>query len=350
MSYVTIKDIARRVGVSHTTVSRALNDSPKVKEETKLRIRKVAEELKYVPYTSARGLALGKTYNIGLVVLYNIAEFPPGFLFDISKGIVEEVNKYGYNLTLFFDNLKKSNAIPPKLLRGNLLDGVILLSVEEKQEQFIYDLSAMPKPLVVVNKVIPDLELNYVVADDERGGYLATKHLIDLGHTRIGIINGPICFSTSVNRLRGYKRALEEGGLTYEEDLYCEGGFTKDGGHIAMAKLLNSPSPPSAVFAANDLMAVGAMAEIKRRGLKIPQDIAVVGFDDETFAEHVDPPLTTVRKPRHQMGVEAAKIILEEISGGKGKPVKKVLRTQLIVRRSCGAPLQYVSGGGDVEI
>lgn len=332
---MTIRDIAKLAGVSHTTVSRVLNDSDKVKPETRDKILHLVKELNFSPHTSARALVSGKTNNIGLLILYDLKQFPLGFLPDILAGMSATLNEFGYSLTLLFDQIdEKKNQVSLNLITKDKMDGVFILSVES-DAQVAFKVGNIHLPLVLVNQKVEGLELNYVSTDDEGGAYQAISHLLDLGHTKIGLITGTPKFSTSTDRKAGYIRALNERGIHYDSSLEKIGHFDKNLGYIAMKELLQERPDITAVFAENDLMALGAMKAIKEKNLKIPEDIAVVGFDDAEFAEVIDPSLTTVKKYRTMMGKEAAILMLELLNNKNNKKYKQiVLPTKLMIRES----------------
>lgn len=332
---VTIKDIAKIVGVSHTTVSRVLNNSPRVSPETREKILRTMKELNFSPHLSARSLSSGKTYTIGLLILYDLQQFPADFLPPILAGMTTKLNEYGYNLTLFFDQIEgRKNQVPlERLVRGNM-DGLFLLSVETEAE-LAYKAAQIDIPLVLVNQRIENIDLNYVVADDEGGAYSAVSHLLDLGHRQVAFIGGVPKYKTSMDRRAGYIRALSDRGINFDSRLERIGHFDKDKGYHAMRELIAEVKGITAVFCANDLMALGAIKAIREAGLRIPNDIAVVGFDDAEFAEAIEPSLTTVKKTRTMMGSEAARVMLEILnSEGHKEKYKVILPTRLIVRDS----------------
>lgn len=334
---LTIKDIAKFAGVSHTTVSRVINNYPNVKPETREKILGLIKDLNFSPHISARSLSSGKSYTIGLLILYDLEQFPVDFLPSILVGMTTELNRCKYNLTLLFDQVQgKRNQVPFELSASNNLDGVFILSVETEVE-LAYRIAKIDLPMVLVNQKIEDLNLNYVVADDEGGAYAATSHLLDLGHKKIAFIGGTPKYITSKDRKSGYRRALREHGITPEPSIEKIGFFDRNHGYEAVRELLEQRQDITAIFAANDLMALGAYKAIKERGLSIPNDIAVVGFDDADFAELIDPPLTTVKKSRTLMGSESARLMMDLLNSQDEGKVKQILMpTRLIVRESSG--------------
>lgn len=302
---------------------------------------RIIKEVNYSPHLSARSLISGKTYSIGLLVQFDLQQFPTDFLPSVLAGMTTKLNECGYNLNIFFDQIKgKKNQTPLELFTKNRLDGLIILSVETESE-LAFRVAKIDLPIVLVNQRIEGMNLNSVVADDEGGAYQATLHLLELGHRRIVYINGDPRFKTSVDRKAGYCRALLEKGINPDPNLEKVGYSDSRGGYAVMTELLNERSDFTAVFAANDLMALGAITAIKKRGLKAPEDIAVAGFDDADFAQAIDPTLTTVKKPRALMGSEAARIMMEMINHRDHDEAEQlVLPTRLVVRQSSGIKIR----------
>lgn len=332
---LTIKDIAKFANVSHTTVSRVINNNPQVKPETREKILKLIKDLNFSPNDSARSLSSGKTYKIGLLIMCDLQKVPTDFFTLILSGMVPELNKFGYNLMLFFNQVQgKDNQAPLELMNQNNMDGVFVLSVESEAE-LAYKVAGIRLPLVLVNEKIDDLDLSFVVADDEGGAYQATSHLLDLGHRKIAFIEGFPKYKTSLDRKTGYHRALMDRGINPDLSLERAGFFNTKHGYLAMKELLNDRPDITAVFTANDLMALGAIRAIKEKNLQVPNDIAIVGFDDAEFAEASDPPLTTIKKSRDVMGREAARLMLELLESPDKKESQGItLPTQLIIRES----------------
>jgi len=334
---MTIRDIARLAGVSHATVSRVINNNPNVNEETREKIKKLIKENKFSPNSSARSLISGKTNNIGLLILYDLfqKQFPLDFLPAVLAGMVTRLNEYDYNLSLLFNQLQeKKDLIDLYKLSRNNYDGIFVLSLE-KDSELAYKLGKISLPLVLVNQKIEGLDINYVVTDDETGAYEACMHLINLGHKKIGFIEGDPRYGTSVERKRGYYLALNNSGIDADLSLQKVGYYDQTGGYVAMQELLKENKGITAVFASNDFMALGAMKAIKEKGLRIPEDIAVVGFDDTEFAALVEPAMTTVRKPRTLMGYQAANLMINLLKDTENeKAMSIVLPANLIVRKS----------------
>lgn len=325
---ITIKDIARLAKVAPSTVSRALNNKGRMSSATRKKILRLAQQLDYHPNRNAKGLATNKTGNIGIVI--NRRHRPEGF-YDFYGTIIVEVEEaietQGYHL-IFSTTDGESSSL--RCVMERHVDGLILMGCDISEELV---LSVKGIPLVLVDNHINGVDS---IAIDNRGGaYKATEHLIRLGHRRIGFIAERFNDLSFWERFEGYKLALKDHHLEYDCNLVAEGLTRPEHGYVAMEKLLKRKIP-SAVFAANDSTASGAIRAIKEKGLKIPNDVAVVGFDDGIIAPYTDPPLTTMRVFRERMGVLAAKRLIELIEYPDQSPVYLTLPTKLIVRESCG--------------
>ena len=329
-----IKDVAKLAGVSHTTVSRALNSPEKVKPQTLERIKKIVEETGYTPNLSARSMVGGQKYAIGLLVLYELESFPAGFLASIVEGICVELDKKGYALNIAFQSTHFGREKLPQTLGQSRVDGLLLLAVDPLRDLGAL-LENLSMPVVAINEPLGGTN-GYVVADEAGGAECAVSHLIARGHTKILYINGTPSRSSSIQRREGYLAALKKHGLIYDKALDACANFSKEEAYTCTCGLLDSGTAFDAVFAANDLMALGAMHALQEHGRKIGKEVAVAGFDNQDFASFTAPPLTTVKKPRHQMGAEAARLILDLVAQNvrpKGS-TRIVLPARLIVRES----------------
>jgi len=326
----TISDVAAKAGVSPSTVSRVLNGRPGISEETRSRVLEAAKELGYYPAMAGRGLALGRTENLGFITHHRHTLNPGSFYGEVLAGVDSEARAHGFHV-LFSTNT--SDRLPA-MVKEQRVDGLILAGCDIPRD-LIVALKAHEVPLVLVDNHLD--KVDSVFTDNVGGAREAVTHLIRLGHERIGFICewfGDLSFA---ERFEGFKLALQEHGLPFSEDLTAEGLPRKEGsGYVAMTKLLER-SIPSAVFAANDTTAAEAIRAIKEKGLRVPEDIAVMGFDDGSLAPHTDPPLTTMRVFRERMGIMAARRLLELIEDSDQPPIHTKLSTQLIVRGSCGA-------------
>jgi len=332
---VSIKDIAKAAGVSHPTVSRALSDSPLISEETKARIRRLAQEMGYSPNALARGLVTRQTWSVGVVVT-TIAD---PFVAEIVQGIEATAHDAGYAVILC-----SSGAVPEReiaaveMLRTKRVDGVIVTS-SRVGALYLEHLERIGVPIVLINNHNEQSgRYTFTVSVDNRhGGWLATRHLVQLGHRRIGYVSGPANHSSDLDRLAGYRQALIEAGIEPDAAWVVPGNGRPDGGERALRLLQSIGEPLSAVFCYNDMTAIGLVHAARRAGLSVPRDLAVVGFDDILFASYFYPPLTTIAQPRVEMGQQAMRMMLTLITarqGGDEGLTNVVVQGKLIVRAS----------------
>jgi LacI family repressor for deo operon, udp, cdd, tsx, nupC, and nupG len=332
---VSIKDIAKAAGVSHSTVSRALADSPLVAEETKRRVRCLAKKMGYSPSAIARGLVTKRTQTVGLVVT-TIAD---PFVSEVVRGIEETALDNGYSVILCDSNAEPQREITAvRTLREKRVDGIIV-TASRVGNLYLPLLEEVEVPIVLINNQRAGRYVYSVATDNVHGGEMITNHLLELGHRRIGYITGPEGASSSLDRLEGYKRALRAHRIKFTDSVISSGNGCPDGGERGMRQLLALSPPPTAVFCYNDMTAVGAMAEARRMGFRVPQDFSVVGFDDIAFAAYVDPPLTTVEQRKYEMGQMAMGMVLDILAGADTVP-DITLQGQLVVRGSSGQPGQ----------
>jgi len=330
---VTLHELAKAAGCSVSTVSRALNNSAhSVNEATRQRILALANELGYRPNMTARGLKMDRTFTIGLVV-YNIASpFTPVLI----RGIQEYLRQRDYFSIIIstdWDSDLESEAFHQLLSRS--IDGVIFVETWRDESNKTLDLAN--KPYAYVYRLFDGEYPNSVIVDDVHGASLAVEHLAKLGHRRIAFINGPHGWAASKERLAGYQNVLTQYEIPSDPSLIEEGTWEVQSGYQAAKKFLEMTERPTAIFAANDLMALGAIYAIQDAGLKVPKDIAVVGYDDREIASISNPTITTVCPPSYEMGQLAAQLILDRLENQD--EIKDPIRVQsrLIVRESCGA-------------
>ncbi len=334
---LTLDEIARRAGVSRTTASRVLNNQPHVRPEIRERVERVISETGYRPHPVARSLALQQSRVIGLVLprrteaLFNDPYFP-----RLTQGIAQACNDYDYTLALFLmQTAADEQKFYPRISRKGLLDGIII-QVGQIGNDLIARLLASDLPVVVAGRPMYHPEANYVDVENEQGAYTAVTHLLKLGYSRIATITGDLNTTAAVDRKIGYEKALQAHGLAIDDTLIVKGDFTEAGGYKAMQQLL--PQRPDAVFIASDTMALGALQAIREAGLTVPNDIAIVGYDDLPPAVIAKPPLTTVRQPVHAFGVKAVEMLLDVIKNGPLPARHVVMETKLIIRQSCSWP------------
>lgn len=337
MPDLTLEDIAKQAGVSRSTVSRVVNEYSNVSDEVRGRVLEVIQQTGYHPNAAARTLASQRSWTFGLVLPQSVYQFftDPYFPF-LTKGIAQACNEHNYTLALFLvSNKEDEKKIFKRVTRKGLLDGVLVQAGHDGDQQIIGHLVDAGMPQVVLGRPFRSDNVSYIDIDNVNAAYSAVSHLTRLGRKRIGTISGPAKSTVGMDRLEGYRKAMQEQSLGVDETLIVEGDFTEMGGYSAMQKLL--PSQPDAVFAASDVMAMGAMRAVAEADLQIPSDIAFVGFDDLPIATYSEIQLTTVHQPVTQFGVQAVEILIDLIKNGLNPPRQIILDTKLIIRDSCGA-------------
>lgn len=329
----TIRDVARQAQVSVTTVSHVVNGTRFVSDAARERVQRAVAELRFVPSALARSLKSNRTHTIGMMIPNNANPY----FAEIIRGIEDTCLAAGFSVILCNSDdepLKQGTYV--RLLSEKQVDGLIVVS-SGVDDELIDTLRAAPMPQVVVDREINDLQADLVEVNHEAGGYLATRHLLGLGHQRIACIAGPQALPPARQRVAGYQRALREAGSTVDDRLMRRADFTSAGGHAAMRSLLEGGQWPSAVFASNDLMAIGAICAAASAGLSIPQDISVIGFDDIALAAFSNPPLTTIVQPKHQTGELAARLLMSRIATPGLALRREILEPTLCVRHSTAA-------------
>lgn len=343
---VTSQDVADRAGVSRTTVSLVLNEVQgiQISEETRRRVLEAAQFLDYVPEAAAQALASRRVGIIGLILTRSPRHIASDtFLTQILDGLVEVVHEQGMRLLIDILETHHQKETYLHLIRSKRIDGLIL-SGPRFDDAALKSLEADGFPTVLMGS-LPESGFYSVDVDNFNAAREAVDHLIRLGHKRIACItNAPTSYTAAAERLRGYRRALEAAGLPYDHLLVRQGDFEPESGYQQMMKLLQTEyvqkEPFTAAFVASDVVAFGAKAAIREFNLKIPDDIALVGFDDVPFARYSDPPLTTVRLPAHDLGRTAGNQLIRIVMGEKFDTPRILLDTELIIRESCGARRQ----------
>jgi DNA-binding LacI/PurR family transcriptional regulator len=333
----TIDDIARLANVSPATVSKVVNNRPYVSAETRRRIERVIAETGFVPSQRARGLSQRRSYVLGLMVPYTSDQlFSDPHLLEIMRGIEAEANLREYNLLLSTARAPAEAASAClRLLRSDAIDAAIVVETLDLQS-FTAALTEQTAPWVVIGYA-QHAGTYTVHADDYDGALRATRHLLDLGHRRIGLITStPRPFALE-ERLRGVRDALGAAGLTLDEALITIGDFSTASGEQAAQQLLACPQPPTAIFALNDRMAFGVVRAAAERGLRVPEDLSVVGFDDISQAALLTPALTTVRQPGYALGVAAARLLFALLDGEQPE-ASGPIPTELVLRGSTAPP------------
>jgi len=331
-----MRDVAEHARVSVTTVSHVVNETRPVSDGLRERVLAAIEELDYQPNVLARSLRRGKTHTIGMIV----PDSANPFFAAVARGIEDTSFENSHSLILCnSDGDLEKELLYTDVLVEKQVDGILFVAAGVSTEH-INALQARRIPVVLVDRDIPDVAVDSVLTDNARGGWLATHHLIELGHRRIGCIAGPSDLTPSADRVTGYSQALAERDMSVDQALVAKGDFQYESGYQAARQLLAMDDPPTAVFACNDLMAVGVIAAAVEMGFQVPADLSVVGFDDVRLASFANPPLTTIVQPKHDMGVIAAKMLLERMRDLDMPPRRKTFDTRLLVRRST-APFDY---------
>ncbi|GAB4515257.1 MAG: substrate-binding domain-containing protein [Anaerolineae bacterium] len=328
---VTIYDIARESGVSYSTVSRVLNGFEYVKDVTRERVLAAAERLGYVANLQARSLAGGKSNVIGLLV----PKIDNSYITEIVAGIDDELANNDLNLMMYTTHRHsgKEKQFVNTIL-GSMTDGLLLL-VPLATGTYVQALRERQFPYVLIDQHDSESESSEVLATNYQGAYEATSYLIQLGHQRIAFITGLVELYSTHERLAGYKAALRENGLSFYPEYVVRGDFWEIEAYRATQELLALPNRPTAIFAANDLTAMGAMNALRDHHLSVPEDMSIIGFDDISSAALTNPRLTTVRQPLEQMGRSAVELLLEQIRNPERPKRRVTLATELIVRGSC---------------
>lgn len=335
---MNLEQIAKLTGVSRSTVSRVINRDPNVSEVTREKVLQVVRRVNYTPNIAARSLAAGRTYVLGLVIPMGVAAlFSDPYFPILIQSVSAACNAHEYSVMLWLAEPEYERRQIRQIVHSGLIDGVIVSSML-LNDSLVQALVDSHLPFMLVGRHPTNAHVHYVDADNVGGAHEAVTHLLRLGRTRIAIITGPQNMIAGADRLAGYKAALHDRGLALDPDLIVEGDFTEAGGYRALQQLL--PSRPDAVFAASDMMAIGALRALREAGQRVPEDVPVVGFDDLPQAARVDPPLTTVRQPTYRLGTMTVDSLLDLIAYPDSAPRRIVLPTELVVRASCGSLLR----------
>ncbi len=317
------------LNVSHTTVSRSLNDSPLISEDTKARVREIARKYNYTPNVSAKSLVLAKSYNIGLFFSTLKEGTTANFFLCSVRGVNKVVNEPYKLVVEAVDEVEDLQYVKKKNF-----DGIILVSQDPKDDRFIRHVLRSRIPVVVLNREVEKLNVNTVLTDDRRGTREATEYLLRMGHRKIAFIEGKAEFRSATLRKEGFDQAMKRQGLDVPAGFVVQGNYDLESGYEAMQKLLRRDDRPTAVFCSNDDMAIGAMKAVHDARLEVPEDISLMGFDDNGITAYLTPAITTVRRPIEEMSREGALMLFDLIENG-GKDVHSVrLKTELEIRAS----------------
>jgi len=336
----TIRDVAKRAGVAPITVSRVINGSRNVSEATRARVQEAIDELGYVPNRLARSLRLKRTHTLALVV----TDITNPFWTTVVRGAEDAAQDAGFNVILC--NTDESEAKQERYLDVMLqkqVDGILLVPARTRHELLEW-IRKQRTPVVVLDRRFYSGEVDVVRGDSEGGAYELIRHLLSLGHRRIAVLSGPRDVSTSADRVAGCRRAFKEAGLEVPPEWVRYGAFSQESGYEMAHRVLAASPRPTAVFAANNFIAVGALRAIRDAGLSVPEDVSVVGFDDRASDLVIEPFLTVADQPAYEMGRRAARLLLDRLSGAAADGCQEiVLSTKIIVRKSSGPCLRTVS-------
>lgn len=329
----TISQVAERAGVSVTTVSHVINETRFVSSAVRERVQQAMDELGYRPNALARSLRRGETHTLGLI----LPDSSNPFFAEVAQNIEVAAFEQGYNVILCNAQGEPSKErLYLDVLQKRQVDGLILLSTGEDGESLSRALHR-DIPIVMVDRDLPTADADVVLVDNRLGAAIAIDHLLHLGHRRIGCISGPSHITPSARRVSGYRDSLAGAGIAFDETLVVRGDFHPESGRAGALALLNRPDRPSAIFACNDLMAIGAVRAACELGFSVPEDVSVVGFDDIQLASYVTPPLTTVVQPKAGMARTAVHLLFERMAD-RSLPVRRqVLSPALVARASSRA-------------
>jgi DNA-binding LacI/PurR family transcriptional regulator len=329
----TVYTVAEHAGVSIATVSRTLAGSRKVSPATRQRVMQAIEDLNFEPNPSARRLAYMKTETIALV----FPDISGPFYSTVIRGVEQEAGRHDHNVLIYGTHGKEGSGRYLRTLSSKV-DGLIIMA-RSVDEDSLWSLERQGVPFVLLGHSNGQLQCSTISVDNEAGAYKAAAHLLGHGHQRIGIITGPENSPDNRGRLQGYQKALRDAGISLQQNMVIAGNFKYEEGQVAMHRLLESNPRPTAVLAANDEMAIGAIDAAHQRTLRVPEDLAVIGFDDIQMSALTHPPLTTVRQPMQLLGEEAVTLLFDRLQTSNGLTRHEVLDTKLVVRQSCGCPV-----------
>ncbi len=336
MANLRLEDIAKQAGVSRSTVSRVVNNQPNVSEKVRRRVLKVINETGFSPNAAARTLVSQRSNTIGLILPHSVSTFfTDPYYPHLIKGISLACNHYDFTLALFVAGTREyQEKILPRLSSQGFLDGIIVQSGHHADQSIILELAKTNIPLLVAGRPLYPDQVCYMDIDNISASEKAVRHLIHTNHKQIATITGPLTSTVGQDRLEGYKKALSQSSLKINPSLIIESDFTETGGYQAMQTLLGFL--PDAVFAASDMMAIGAIRAIRDSGYKVPDDVAVVGFDDLPIPAVNEAELTTIHQPVVQFGFKAVETLIELIESDYPLIKRVLLDSELIIRKTCG--------------
>ncbi len=337
MKAATIRDVAKKAGVGLGTVSRVINESPRVSELTRKRVLAAISELNYVPNPTARRLSLGKTLTVAVIVPF----FTRPAQIERLRGIENTLAESNYDLIIYnVETVQRRDICLREIPRKERTDGVIIISLSPRNEDIPY-LSQADVPIILVDANHPSLNsLNRVIIDDVEGGRIATQYLLDLGHRQVGYISDfldtPFNFTSSRDRYKGYRLALEAAGIPCVPEYHLQGEHGVHEAYFLALEMLALPHPPTAIFAASDTQAMGILQAARELEFDVPEDLSVIGYDDIEVAEYLG--LTTMRQMLYETGQRGVELLLEIFQETQKEPVAETMPTVLIVRETTSPP------------
>ncbi len=336
MPTITLKDVAASANVSHATVSRVLNNHPSVNAELRARVQDSIRKLGYQPNRAARRLRAQSSSVIGLI----ISDIQNPYFISIIRGIEDAA--YAANMSIILCNSDedvKKQAMYLNVMQAEHVAGLIFVPTPGTKASNLEALVQSGSALIVLDRMLDDINVDAVKVDNVRGAYNAVKHMIDLGYQRIGIIIASNEITTGRERYQGYMQALDDAGIPLDSSLVKYGDSRAESGYRLTHELIASNQPPEAIFAGNNMVTLGALRALRESGKRIPEDIALIGFDDMPWSGDLCPPLTAVSQPTYELGQEAVALLLRRIAQPSAPTRTVILETQLIQRESCGANL-----------
>jgi LacI family transcriptional regulator len=331
----TIREVAERAGVSTMTVSRVINKSGYISQKTRERVEATIAEMGYVPNTLARGLRFKQTKTIALV----LSDITNPFFTTIARGVEDVASRHGFNVIFCnTDESESKQAAYLTILIQKQVDGVLLVPARSTDAPIAF-IQSRGVPVVVLDRRVSDSTVDGVRGNSEQGAYELVRLMLGLGHSRIAILNGPPEVSTATDREAGYRRALAEADISIDPALILHDSFTQEAGHLMTQQALAISPRPTALFAANNFIAIGAYRTLRERGLRVPEDMAMIAFDDLPPALILEPFLTVAAQPAYEMGRRAAELLLARLAGNAPAECQEiVLPVEIVVRRSSGGP------------
>lgn len=335
-----LEDIAKKAGVSRSTVSRVINNHPYVRAETRAKVERVITEEGFSPNPAARTLVTQRTRTIGIVIphILNAISGDDAYFSTLLRGITEVTSQRDHATLLWLEHSEEDEKrFRERVLKNRMMDGLIIASATCDDPLFEHLLNTGTPFLTVERPVQFTEHISYVTVDNRQAARDAVKHLIDHGHRRIATITGNLNISDGEDRLAGYREAFQSAGLPIDPELVIPAKFNRIDGYNQMRRLIERTRDFDAVFAGNDAIALGVMQALNEANMRVPEDVAVIGFDDLHIALQVTPQLTTVHQPIYEKGAAAAHLLLDLIEGRIDSPQRKLLPTTLVVRQSCGS-------------